>query len=127
MVAHFSAALPEITNQFLAAIELRARWLIAIEVTNQTNPERNVVQIVAVDVPAVDLAPPTIAHFDLTVTGGSAVADDEMVSEPILHPANVPVIIIERGRVPLTGAAVVHDDELPAAVRNRCTIDLIPN
>ena len=76
------------------------------------------------DVAAVDLAPPTIAHFDLTVTGGSAVADYKMVCKSVLHPANVPVIIIERSGIPLTRAAVVHDDELPTAARDRRSIDL---
>ena len=78
-------------------------------------------------VAAVDLPPPAIAHFDLTVAGRSPVADYEMVSKSVLHPANVPVIIIERGRIPLTRAAVVHDDKLPTAPRDRCTIDLIPD
>src|SRR5436190_15625748 len=41
MVAHFPAALPEITDYFFAAIELRACRLIAIEIADQTNAERD--------------------------------------------------------------------------------------
>ena len=64
---------------------------------------------------AVDLAPPAIAHFDLAVARGSAIADDEMIGEPVLHPANIPVVIIENAGVTLPSATVVHDDKSPAA------------
>ena len=124
MIADFPASLPEITNQFFAAIELRPGWLVAVEIADQTNSERDVVQIIAVNVAAVDLSPPTIAHFDLTVAGRSSIADHEMISKAVLHPAKMPVVIIECGRVSLTRSAVVHDDVLPATPRNRCAIDL---
>src|SRR5213082_860217 len=51
---------------------------------------------------AIDLPPPPVAHFNLPIAGGSPIPDDEMISEPVLHPANAPVVIIECGRVPLT-------------------------
>ena len=98
--------------------------MVAVEIADQTNPERDVVQIIAVDVSAVDLPPPTVAHFDLTVTGRSSVADDEMISESVLHPAKMPVIIIERSRISLTRSAVVHDNVLPATPRDWRAIDL---
>ena len=80
-------------------------------------------------VAAVDLAPPTIAHFDLAVAGRSAVSDYEMISETILHVANVAMVIIERRRVALPRAAVVHDDKLPARIAaiGRSPIDCGPN
>jgi hypothetical protein len=37
-----------------------------------------------------------------------------MIGETVLHPANVPVVIIEHTRIALPRAAVVHDNELPA-------------
>ena len=120
-----AAALSQITNEFFAAFELRARRLIAIEIADQTNPQRDVVQIIAVHVTAVDLSPPAIAHFNLPVGGRSAVADHEMVSKSVLHSPKMPMVIIERGGVALTRAAVVDDDELPATVRDRRAIDLI--
>ncbi len=43
MIVDLAAALPQITNQFFAAIELHARRLITIEIANQTNAERDVV------------------------------------------------------------------------------------
>ena len=48
-----------------------------------------------------------------------------MVGESVLHSPNVPVIVIEGGRVSLTRAAVVHNDILPARARDRRAIDLI--
>ena len=67
------------------------------------------------DVPAVDLTPPAVAHFDLAVAGRGAVADHEMVGEPVSHSSNIAVVIIERSGVTLSRAAVVHDNELPAS------------
>ena len=65
----FAATFSQVTDEFFARFELRARWLVAIKITYQTNAERNVVQIIAVHVTAVDLASPPIAHFDLAVAG----------------------------------------------------------
>src|SRR5689334_10354156 len=98
----FAATFTEIADEFLTRIELRARWLVAIEIADQTNAERDIVQIIAVNVAAVDLAPPAIAYFDLTVAGRCSVADHEMVCQPILHPANMLVIIIKDARIALT-------------------------
>ena len=120
-----AAALSQVTNEFFARVELRARGVVAVKIAYQTNAERNVVQIVAVHVAAVDLTPPTVAHFDLSVPGGSAVADHEMIGKTILHPADVPMIVIKNARVPLPRAAVVHHNELPAAPLNRRASDSI--
>ena len=108
-----AATFSQVADEFFARIELRARWLVAIEIADQTNAERNIVQIIAVHVAAVDLASPAIAYFDLTVAGGSSVADHEMVCEPVLHSANMPVIIIKDARVSLPCAAVMDNNELP--------------
>ena len=118
-----AATFAQVANEFFTRVELRARWLVAIKIAYQTNTERNVVQIIAVHVAAVDLAPPTIAHFDLAVARGRSVADHEMVGKTILHPADVPMIIIENARVSLPRAAVVHHNELPAAPFHWCASD----
>ncbi len=104
----------KIANQFFARVELHACRLIAIEIADQTNAERDVVQIIAVHVPAVDLTAPTIAHFDLAIARRCAVANDKMIRQSILHVANMTMVIIENARVTLPCAAVVDDDVLPA-------------
>ena len=118
-----AATFAQITNEFFARVELCARWLVAIKIAYQTNAERNVVQIIAVHVAAVDLAPPTVAHFDLAVAGGSSVANHEMVGKTILHSANMPMIIIKNPRVPLPRTAIMHHNELPAAPFHRRASD----
>ena len=118
-----AATFAQVTDEFFARVELRARWLVAIEIAYQTNAERNVVQIIAVNVAAVDLTPPTIAYFNLTVACGCSIADHEVVRKTILHPADVPMIIIENARVPLPRAAVMHHNELPAASFHRRASD----
>jgi len=67
-----------------------------------------------VHVTTVDLATPAIAHFDLAIPCGCSVSDHEMISQSILHPANVSMIIIEDTRVSLPRATIVHHNELPA-------------
>jgi hypothetical protein len=67
--ASAAATLPQIANQFLTCVELRARRLVSIEIANETNAERDVVQIIAVHMTAVYLTPPSIADFDLAVAG----------------------------------------------------------
>jgi len=101
--------------------------LIAIEIADQTNSERDIVEIIAVNVSSIDLPAPAVTQFDLAVAGGSSVADHKMISESILHSAKMSMVIIERGRVSLTRAAVVHHNVLPATTRDRRAINLIAN
>ena len=68
MAIAFPTTLLQIPNQFLARFELRERWLIAIEVAHEANTERDVVQIIAVNVAAVNLTPPAIPDFDLAIS-----------------------------------------------------------
>src|SRR5947207_15561217 len=75
----------------------------------------------------IDMPPTPVAHLNLPIAGGSPIRDDEMISEPVLHPANAPVVIIECGRVPLMRSAVVHNNILPPTPRDWCTIDLFPD
>ena len=74
---------------------------------------------------AVDLPPPAIAHFDLAVAGGCAVADYEMIGQPVPHPAHMSMVIIENASVALTRAAVVNHDELPTPALHRRAPDLL--
>jgi len=127
VVANFSATLPEIADKLFAAIELSASWLVAIEIANETNSESDVVQIVAVDVAAVDLASPTVSDFNLSISGRSPVADHEMVSESVLHPSKMAVVIIKGGGVSLTSSAVMNHDVLPAAPGHWSAVDLSAN
>ena len=78
-------------------------------------------------VPAVDLAAPAVAHFNLAVSSGCSVPDHEMIRETILHPAHAPMIIIKHARVPLARPAIVHHNELPAASFHRRASDCLDN
>lgn len=78
-------------------------------------------------VTAVDLAAPTIAHFDLTVSGGCSIPDHKMIGETVLHPAHVAMVIIEHARVSLSRTAIMHDNELPTAPFHRRAADRVDN
>ena len=123
VIVDLAAALPQVADEFLAALELRARRLVAIEIADQTNAERDVIQVITMHMPAVDLPAPAIAHFNLAVSRGRSVSDHKMIGETILHSAHVPVIIIEDTRVPLPCAAIMHDNELPATPFHRRASD----
>jgi len=110
----FPAAFPQIIDQLFARLQLTPRRLTAIEIAYQTNAERDVVQIVAVHMPAIDLAPPAIADFDLAVARGSAITDDEMIGEPVLHPPDAAMVVVKDLGTSLPRPAVVDDDEFPA-------------
>jgi hypothetical protein len=78
-------------------------------------------------VATVDLASPTITHFDLTIAGRCPVTNDEVISKAILHAPDMPMIIIENARVALSRAAIMHDNELPATPFHRRTPDRFDN
>ena len=122
-----AAAVAQIANEFLARVELCARGLVPIEIAHQTNAERDVVQIIAMHVAAVDLTPPALTDFDLAVTGRRSVTDHEMIRKTVLHPANMSMVVIEHARVALSRAAVMYDNELPPTPFHRCAPDRFHN
>ena len=63
----FTAALSQVSDQFFTGIELCLRRLTAVEVADQTDSERDVVQKIAVNMTTIDLTPPPIAYFHLSV------------------------------------------------------------
>ena len=73
---------------------------------------------------AIDLTAPTIAYLDCAVSSRGPIPNDEMIGEAVLHPADVPMVIIKNARASLSGSAVVHDNKLPAAAHDRRAIDL---
>src|SRR3954471_21290698 len=84
----------EVSDQFLRCRALPGRGHFPVEVTDKANSERDVVQVVAMHVPAIDLAGPMAPDFDLAIPGGGPIPNDEMVGQPIHHLAHVPVIVL---------------------------------
>ena len=111
---HFPAAFLEIFDQLFARFELGARRLVAVEIADETNPEPDVVHVIAVNMAAAHLLYPAVADLDLPVARRGAVADHKMISEAVLHPADVTMIVIEDLCAALPRSAVVNDDEFPA-------------
>ena len=99
--------------------------MIAIEIAHQTDAERDIVQVIAVDVAAVDLAAPAVSHFNLSIAGRSPIANHEVISQPILHPPDVSMVIIERSRVALPRSAIMDDDKLPTTPLHGGAADLL--
>jgi len=123
MGVDLSATLAQVTNQFFARFELRTRGLIPIEIADETDSQRDVVEIIAVHVATIDLPPPAVAHLDLPIASRSSVADYELVRQSVLHPPDVAMVVIENAGVALPRAAVVDHDELPATALHRGAVD----
>ena len=100
----------QIAYKFIKRAKLRPGRLVTIKVADQTDSDGDVVEVVAGHVSTVKLSRPARANFNLTVAGGSAVADDKMVGKSVLHLTHTSMIGIENPRVSLPGSAVVNDD-----------------
>ena len=108
------ATLLQIPNQLSSRLELGPGRLVAIEIADQTNPEPDIVHVIAVDMTAAFLLAPAIANLDLSVASRGPVSNDEMIGQSIPHSSNLAVIIIKNAGTALPSAAVVDNDELPA-------------
>src|SRR5439155_12839688 len=73
---------------------------------------------------SVNLATPAIPYLKRPVAGRCSVANHEMIGEPILHPADMPVVIIEHPRVALPRSAIMDDDKLPTTPLHGGAADL---
>ena len=114
MAIDFANPLAKVSNQLFEGQVLSLGRQVPIEVANQADPDRYVIQVVAVHMAAGKLVYPAVADFDLSIAGGSTVADYKMVSEAIRHFAYVPMVIVKDSSVALTRSAVMNDDIFPA-------------
>ena len=109
-----TATVLQIFNQLFAGLELGARWLIAIEISDKANAEADVVHVIAMDMAAAHLPNPAIADLDLAVSRRSAIADHEMIGEPVLHSPDPAMVVVKHLGASLPRPAVVNNDEFPA-------------
>jgi hypothetical protein len=112
---NLSDTIAQIAYEFIKSAELGPGWLVSIEVTDQTNSHGDVVEVVTRYVSAVELSRPARTNFNLAVAGGSAIADDKVIGQSVLHPTHAAMIPIEDASVSLSGSAVVNDDVFPPA------------
>ena len=120
---HLANAVSQVGAEFIECFELGFCRKVAVQIANEADADRDVIQVVARDMAPVDLAGPAGADLDLAVAGGGTVADDEMVGEAVLHFTNSAVVIVENPGVSLAGSAVVDDDVFPATLANFGIVD----
>ena len=113
----------QIGDKFIERTKLSPGWLVTIEVADQADSDGNVVEVIARHMSAVELSRPARTDFDLAVAGGSAIADDKMVGQSVLHLTHTAMISVEDASVSLPGAAVVNDDILPPAFLHSCPVN----
>lgn len=118
-------ALPQIANQLFKSFGLAFGWLTAVVIAHQTNADRDVVEIITVHVAAIDLATPTIADFDLSVPRRGAIADHEVIREPVGHLADAEVIVLKRLGIALPRAGIVDHDIPPASSLHAGSVDFL--
>ncbi len=122
----FADTIPEVGNEFLERPNLGLGGPVTIEITDEADSERNVIQVVAGDVASVELCRPAVTDLHLAVSRTMSVANNEMVSQTVLHVTNTEVVDVKDPRISLTGAAVVDNDIFPAAPSHRGSIDGCP-
>lgn len=93
-------------------LKLFAGGAFDLEVADKADADGDEVELVVFDVPALELAGPAGADFDLSVARVDAVADDEVVGESVLHAAFAVGASVGFG-VAFFNGAVVSDDGLP--------------
>lgn len=116
----------EIGAEFVECSHLILGGCVSVEIAHETDAERDVVQVVARDMAAVDLSSPPVSDFDFSIARGISIADDEVVGEAILHFANASVVDIKNPGVSLAGATVMNDDVFPASALDIGIIDGLP-
>ncbi len=117
--------LPQITDQLVDRFILRPGGQVAIEIADQADADRDVVEVVAVHMPPGNLVNPAIADLDLAVAGGAAVANHKMICEPIGHVTDMTMVIVEDSRIALPSAAIVNNDVFPAVAGDPGIVDCL--
>ena len=116
-------ALAQKADELVECSQLPRSRRVVIEIADEANAERDVIQVIAMHVATRDLPPPAISDFDFAVTGRAAVADHKMVGESIRHMAHVQVVVVKCARISLPRAGIVHDDVAPAMLLHRSPLD----
>ena len=93
------------------------------EISNEADSDCDFVQAITCEVTSLDLSTPAVADLNLAVPRIGSVADDKVVSHPVLHAAFF-MIGIKDGGVSSRGAAVVNHDVFPFAHLIACRINL---
>ena len=83
-----------------------------LEVSDEADANGDEVELMVLNVPALELTRPAGTDFNLAVAGVDAVADDEMIGEAVLHAAFAVGATIGF-RVAFFNGAVVRDDGFP--------------
>lgn len=97
-----------------------------VKIAHQTDPNGDVIEVIAVYVASVDLFTPAISYFDLAISGGAAVSNYKLISETVLHFAYLSMVILECACISLSRSTVVNNNVFPAVFLNRSPIDLVP-
>lgn len=108
-------ALAQIAYKFIECVHLGFCGFVAVQVADEADSKGDIVEVIARDVSAIDLAGPAVSDLDLAIARGFAVANDKVVGEAVLHFPDPSVVIVKNASVSLSGAAVVNDDVFPAA------------
>ena len=103
---------PSIIHQLPECLHLPGGRPRLRESANETDADANFVDLLAMHVAALQLLEPARANLNLTIAGINAIADHEMIRQPVLHPA-LPMCPAIDGGVPLPDCTVMRHNPLP--------------
>ena len=104
----------EVMDQFGKRGDLVGGGAAGFEIANQADSDGVGIVGETADVSALNLARPARTDFNFAVPGIRAVADDEVVAEPVGHIAMVTVETVKDLGIAVSSGAVVGDDVPPA-------------
>ena len=116
-------AVTEIPDEFLKRSDLGLGRNIPIEISDKTDAEGDVVQIVACNMASVQLGRPAVSYLDLPIAGTMSVTDDKMVGKSVFHMTDAEMVDVKNSGIPFAGATVVNDHIFPATASHGCMIN----
>jgi hypothetical protein len=108
---------PQVIHQFLKSQHLFQRGPRLFEVPNETDANPDLVDLLAMNVAALDLPEPARANFNFSIAGINSVADHKVIRQAVLHPT-LPMRTTVDGGIALSNGAVMRHNPLPPARAN---------
>ena len=100
----------EVINEFIERLDLFWRGVSFFETSDETDSQCNFILGIAPEMASGILIRPARPNFDFSIAAPIAITDYEMISQPVLHVFDLPMVIIKGfGAAEFGGAAVNHD------------------
>ena len=95
-------------RQGVEALHLPGRGFALVKIPDEADAEGDLVLRLAMKMTAVELFPPAVADGDFAIAHPMAIADEEMICQPMLHMPLHLVVAVDGLQIPLVHAATTR-------------------